>query len=159
MSRRSTILLPSSHDGTSQRSRALAALDPGYATIDERSSADLFAFVQALVEKLRYWTADEVEDQLREAGSWQAFASNPDLSVADIVAYAREPERFTGEQARWLSRPHFALLLTFIELLGRARLLRQRLLRPLSAVLEHRRLRSHAGRRSRLRRYRVSCID
>jgi hypothetical protein len=121
VSRRSTILLPSSHDGTSQRSRALPALDPGYASIDERSSGDLFAFVQALVEKLRYWTADEVEDQLREAGTWQAFAQNSDLSVADIVAYAREPERFTGEQARWLSRPHFALLLTFIELLGRAR--------------------------------------
>lgn len=121
MSRRSTILLPTSHDGTSQRNRALPALDPGYAAIDERSSADLLAFVQALAERLRYWGADEASDELREAGSWQAFASHPHLSVADIVAYAKEPERFTGEQARWLGRPHFALLLAFIELFGHAR--------------------------------------
>lgn len=124
MSRRSTTLLPSSHDGTSQRGRALPALDPGYAGVDERSSADLLAFVQAFVERLRYYAAaDDAtdDDELRELGDWRAFANHPDLSVADIVAYIAEPERFTGEQARWLGRPHFALLLTFIELLGHAR--------------------------------------
>lgn len=121
MSRRSIILRPTSHDGTSQRARALPALDPGYAGVDERSSADLLAFVQAFVERLRYYTADADADALRELGDWRAFANHPDLSVADIVAYVAEPERFEGEQARWLSRPHFALLLTFIELLGHAR--------------------------------------
>jgi hypothetical protein len=121
VSRRETILLPTSHDGTSQPSRALPALDPAYAAIDERSSGDLLAFVQALVERMRYWSTDETDEQLREAGTWKAFANHGELSVADIVAYASEPERFTGEQARWLGRPHFALLLTFIELLGHAR--------------------------------------
>jgi Baseplate J-like protein len=127
LSRRSTILVPSSHDGTSQRGRALPALDPGYAAIDERSTADLLAFVQAFAERLRYFSADELADELREAGTWASFAQhrdekgNVDVSLADIVAYIDEPERFTGERARWLGRPHFALLLTFLELLGHAR--------------------------------------
>jgi hypothetical protein len=129
LSRRSTILLPSSHDGTSQRGRPLPALDPGYAAIDERSTADLLVFVQAFAEHLRYFAADEATGELagepagelREAGSWADFARDPDVSLADIVAYIAEPERFTGERARWLGRPHFALLLTFLELLGHAR--------------------------------------
>ncbi|MFV8751767.1 baseplate J/gp47 family protein [Nannocystaceae bacterium ST9] len=121
MSRRSTILLPSSHDGTSQTGRALPALDPNYATIDERTSADLLAFVQAFVERLRYYGLDATGEALKEAGDWQAFAKHSDLTLADIVAYVEEPSRFTGEAARWLGRPHFALLLTFIELLGQAR--------------------------------------
>ncbi|HWN70697.1 MAG TPA: hypothetical protein VNM90_23815, partial [Haliangium sp.] len=121
MSRRSTILLPSSHDGTSQRGRPLPALDPGYAAIDERSTADLLAFVQAFAEKLRYVSADELADELRDAGTWADFARHPDISIADMVAYIAEPERFAGERARWLGRPHFALLSTFLELLGHAR--------------------------------------
>lgn len=130
MSRRSTILLPSSHDGTSQTQRALPALDPRYVAVDERSSADLLAFVQAYVEQLRYWGVDESGEALREAGTWRDFmrpptrgdAAKPDADeIANIVAYVREPERFEGELARWLGRPHFALLLTFIELLGHAR--------------------------------------
>lgn len=130
MSRRAIILLPSSHDGTSQVQRPLPALDPGYVAVDERDSGDLLAFVQAFVERLRYWSADAQGEALREAGTWRDFmrppgrrdASQPDPDeIANIVAYMREPERFEGELARWLGRPHFALLLTFIELLGHAR--------------------------------------
>jgi hypothetical protein len=121
LSRRSTTLLPSEHDGTSQRGRPLPALDPGYAAIDERSTADLLAFVQAFADKLRYFAADELGAELREAGTWADFARHPDLTLADMVAYIAEPERFTGERARWLGRPHFALLLVFLELLGHAR--------------------------------------
>lgn len=123
MTRRSTILrpgeLPGSHDGTSQRARALAALDPHTARIDERDSAELLRFVQAFAKQLRYFTAQG--DELHELGSWSAFAENPDVSIADILAYMRTPEAATGESARWLGRPHFALLLTFLELLGHAR--------------------------------------
>ncbi len=130
MSRRSTILLPTSHDGTSQKGRALPALDPSYAAIDERTNLDMLAFVQAFVERLRYYQAtqadqaeqaDAIGEALEEAGDWRAFATHPDLTLADIVAYIEEPARFTGEAARWLGRPHFALLLTFLELLGHAR--------------------------------------
>jgi hypothetical protein len=114
------ILLPSSHDGTSQRGRPLPALDPGHVAIDERNTADLLAFVQAFAEKLCYVPADELGDDPR-ARTWADFARHEDISIADMAAYIAEPERFTGERARWLGRPHFALLLTFLDLLGHAR--------------------------------------
>lgn len=123
MTRRSNILrpggLPGSHDGTSQRARALLALDPATARIDERDDAELLRFVQAFAKQLRYFTAQG--DDVLELGSWSAFAEREGISIADIVAYMREPKAASGEAARWLGRPHFALLLTFLELLGHAR--------------------------------------
>ena len=124
MTRRSTILPPASRDGTSQRNRPLPALDPAYARIDERGSADLLTFVQEFTAQLRYFEADEAAGTLRQSGNWAAFARpDPDLriTIADMLAYLHDPERFTGEQACWLGRPHFALLLTFLDLLGHAR--------------------------------------
>jgi hypothetical protein len=125
LTRRSTILrpgeLPGSHDGTSQRARALPALDPTTARIDERDNAELVRFVQAFTKQLRYFTANTETDELHELGSWAAFAENPDISIADILAYMREGEAANAEHARWLGRPHFALLLTFLELFGHAR--------------------------------------
>ncbi|MBK7826422.1 baseplate J/gp47 family protein [Nannocystis sp.] len=119
MSRRSTSLLPGGRDGTSQRGRELAELAPTSVTIDGRDHADLLAFVQALAGQLRFFSAEQVE--LRDAGSWTPFAQRDDITVADIVAYMHDPTRFEGERARWLGRPHFALLLSFLELLGHAR--------------------------------------
>lgn len=121
MSRRSTPLSPGGRDGTSQRARQLQALDPGSVAIDERGHAELLAFVQAFTEQLRFLDAPTGAQALREAGTWAVFARRDDLSVADIVAFMRDPERFDGEPARWLGRPHFALLLTFLELLAHAR--------------------------------------
>lgn len=119
MSRRSISLSQGGHDGTSQRGRQLPALDPGSVAIDERGHADLLAFVQALAGQLRFFAAEDGE--LRETGSWSPFARHDELSIADIVAYMQDPGRFEGERARWLGRPHFALLLTFLGLLGHAR--------------------------------------
>ncbi len=119
MSRRSVLhLSPGNRDGTSQRARRPAALDPAYARIDERTSADLLRFVRAYAEQLRFF-----EHEVKPGGvrTWASFASREDVSIADMAAYLEEPERFTGERARWLGRPHFALLLTFVELLGHAR--------------------------------------
>ena len=48
MTRRQTTDLHSWREGTSQRARTLAALDPGSIGIDDRSDADLPAFVQKL---------------------------------------------------------------------------------------------------------------
>lgn len=119
MSRRTTLLLPGARDGTSQRGRRLPALDPATAPIDERTSADLLAFVRAHAARLRFFTASG--DELRDAGSWGGFTDHPDIGLQDIVAYVADPGRFAGERARWLGRPHFALLLTFLELLAHAR--------------------------------------
>ena len=124
MSRRSTLLLPQSRDGTSQRSRRLDALDPAYAPIDERTTADLLRFVQGRADpdadlgyagKLRLFQSDG-----DTGGTWAGFAGTND-DIPDILAYLADPARFTGARARWLGRPHFALLLTFVELLGHAR--------------------------------------
>ena len=121
MSRRSTAVLPGSRDGTSQRSRRLAALDPGTAPIDERTRTDVLGFVQAYVEQLRFLEGDDETGGVRTTGTWVDFVRRADISLADIAAYVADPARFTGERARWLGRPHFALLLTFVELLGHAR--------------------------------------
>jgi hypothetical protein len=99
----------------------LPALDPATARIDERDNAELLRFVQAFTKQLRYFTANLETDELHELGSWAAFADNSDISIADMLAYLREPEAAIGEPARWLGRPHFALLLTFLELFGHAR--------------------------------------
>jgi hypothetical protein len=122
VSRRAPIhLLPGSRDGTSQRSRHLAALDPAHALIDERTNADILRFVQRYVEQLRFFESDGETGEVRTAGTWADFARRADISIADMVAYLEEPARFAGERARWLGRPHFALLLAFVELLARAR--------------------------------------
>ncbi len=121
MSIRSITLRPGSHDGTSQRGRTLPALDPGYVALDERTTADLLGFVQAFARRLRYFAADDATGELRDAGDWSAFVEHPDITITDIVAYISEPERFTGDRARWLGRPHFALLLVFLELFRHAR--------------------------------------
>jgi hypothetical protein len=92
-------LLPHTRDGTSQRTRRLPALDPAHAPIDERTSADLVRFAQAYAERLRYFEPDEATGGVRAAGTWSAFASAPDVSVEDIVAYVEDPTRFTGERA------------------------------------------------------------
>ncbi len=120
MPTRQTDLTTSVRDGTSQRDRHLPALDPTSVAIDERGHADLLAFVQALADKLRFLPAD-ADDSDGDPATWAPFASRPDLPIADIVAYMADPQRASGERARWLGRPHFALLLAFLELLAKAR--------------------------------------
>ncbi len=108
-------------DGTSQDERRSWSLDPSRLLIDGRTTRELFAFVESFAEHVRYLAADEGADAVREAGTWAPFVRGADVSVADVAAYVEHPERFDGERARWLGRPHFGLLLTFLELLGLAR--------------------------------------
>jgi len=110
-------------DGTSQAGRRLAALDPAYAPIDGRGTAELLDFVQALCKQLRYCGTGDAGD-----GTWMDFAAHlgngkTDIATTDMAAYLADPARFAGDaqQRRWLGRPHFALLLVFLELLGWAR--------------------------------------
>lgn len=101
-------------DGTSQAARAQPALDPGYVSVDERSPADLLAFARAYAGELNYF--DVVDQQLQVDGDWSAFIG-PDLDLDEAVAFIQEPDRFSTEQARPYARPHFALFLTFLQLL------------------------------------------
>ena len=129
MTRRETTDLRSLPDGTSQQARTLAALDPQAVPIDGRSDADLIAFVQKLTRHLIFTKPDPPSGNRATASGlahWDALAtpspsSGLALSPADMAAYIDHPERFTGEAARWLARPHFALLLTCVALLRHLR--------------------------------------
>lgn len=129
MTRRETTDLRSLPDGTSQQARTLAALDPQAVPIDGRSDADLIAFVQKLTRHLIF--SQPVPPSANSATAsglahWDALAtpspsSGLALSPADMAAYIDDPERFADEAARWLARPHFALLLTCVALLRHLR--------------------------------------
>ena len=117
MTRRETTVLHSLADGTSQQDRALAALDPKAVPIDGRSDADLIAFVQKLTRHLIFTPGEAHWDALATPSPSSGLV----LSPADMAAYIDAPERFAGEAARWLARPHFALLLTCVALLRQVR--------------------------------------
>ena len=82
-------------DGSSQSARTSAALDPDYVAIDERSPADLLAFAREYAKELVYYDSAD-----RPSGDWSGF--------------------FDAGVGLHGPRPHFALLQTFIELLGNA---------------------------------------
>jgi Baseplate J-like protein len=114
-------------DGTSQAGRLLPELDPGYARVDERTTRELLAFARKYALELEYFGP---EDPDRAQGDWSgfigpaAYSSDDSLASAYLDAaadYAAEPEKFPHEKAAAYSRPHFALFLAFLELLGNAR--------------------------------------
>ncbi len=101
-------------DGSKQSERFLPALDPDYVKVDERSIRELLAFSKDYGCQLKYYDA-----QNQEAGDWSGFIG--DLDLDDAVAYLEGPEKFSSEQARKFSRPHFALFLVFLKLFDRTR--------------------------------------
>ena len=104
-----------SSDGTSQAARRRPELDPSFALLDDRSVADLLAFARTYAGQLRY-----VDDQGEEQGDWQALVPDADALVL-AADYLRAPERFSPARAAPFARPHFALLLAFLDLLCLAR--------------------------------------
>lgn len=103
------------HDGSSQASRLRPELDPAHAVLDERTMADDLAFARAYAAGLVF-----VDASGEPRGDWQAMFPAPD-ALREAVDYLRAPERFDPERAAPYARPHFALLLAFLELLGLAR--------------------------------------
>ncbi|APR88500.1 hypothetical protein A7982_13849 [Minicystis rosea] len=102
-------------DGTSQAGRALAALDPGYVSVDERTSAELLSFARAYGKELTYYGASGERE-----GDWSAFV-DAELELEDVAAFLRDPEAFASETAPELHRPHFVLFLAFLQLLEKSR--------------------------------------
>ncbi len=102
-------------DGTSQAARLRPELDPAYAVLDNRSSADLLAFARAFAAELVF-----VDDNNQPQGDWTGLLPDGDglLAAAD---YLRSPERFSADQAAPFARPQVALLLACVQLLGHAR--------------------------------------
>lgn len=104
-----------SSDGTSQAARRRPELDPAHAPIDGRSAADLLAFARAYAAELVY-----VDDTGQPQGDWTALLPPLD-DLDDAADRLTHPERFTPEQAQPNTRPHLALLMALIGLLGPVR--------------------------------------
>ena len=123
MTRRTLLLHAGAHDGTSQRTRSLPALDPSSAPLDERGLPQMLAEAQAIARRLRWFAHDPVADVVREAGTWAGLLTHPggEVGIADILAFLDDPSQAQGERARWLTRPHLVLLLAFLRLLDRWR--------------------------------------
>ncbi len=102
-------------DGTSQVARRRPELDPAFAALDGRSTADLLAFARAFAGGLHY-----VDDQGQPQGDWQGLFPDVD-GLVEAADYLSAPERFSAARAAPHTRPHFALLLAALDLLGLAR--------------------------------------
>lgn len=103
-------------DGTGRDDRFAPALSPESFRLDDRDMAGLLRFARAMARQLRYVGLDN-----REAGDWSNFPGRDDhpVTVEDMAAFLEHPERFAGDplKQQWLSRPHFALFLVFLDLL------------------------------------------
>lgn len=73
-------LTPLRRDGTSQRQRMPNALDPCYAQVDERGTADLLLYAGELARLLRYYT--ETNEPM---GTWSAFIERDVSTLAARV--------------------------------------------------------------------------
>lgn len=102
-------------DGSSQADRRLDALDPSYALIDERTTEDLLAFARWYGQELAWFDLDN-----KPRGNWSAFLG-PGLTLSEVAAFLRQPERFTPAESPGLYRPHLVLFLTYLKLLEHAR--------------------------------------
>ncbi|MES2554629.1 MAG: baseplate J/gp47 family protein [Bacteroidota bacterium] len=119
-------------DGTSQSQRLNNALDPDAILVDERQLADFIRFAQDFAEKLQFFNQ---ENEL--AGTWEGFLIDDYTSykrldtesqkkelrekwLKELITYAENPEKFADNQEmiRKFARPHLALFVTFLKLLG-----------------------------------------
>lgn len=69
---------PLQRDGTSQDERYPAALDPSYASVDERKLEDLLLFARSWADKLHYYNSENKKD-----GTWKPFIEK---DVATLIA-------------------------------------------------------------------------
>ena len=107
---RATDPTPAQRDGTSQAARPMAALDPNYVAVDERSVRDLLAFARDYARRLVYHPVDG-----SGPGDWSGFIP-ADLDLDAAVAFLDDPASASAGLAGKLTRPHFVLLLTFLHL-------------------------------------------
>ncbi len=104
-------------DGTSQAGRRLGALDPASAPIDERTVQELMAFARAYARELVYV---DPRNPKRIAGDWSGLVP-AGLDLRAVESYLENPAAVSAADAEHLSRPHVALFLAFLDLLGLAR--------------------------------------
>ncbi|MGB1014038.1 MAG: hypothetical protein ACPG4T_07885 [Nannocystaceae bacterium] len=100
-------------DGTSQSARALKALDPDHVAVDERRPQDWLEFVRRLCKTLRF-----ADPALPLADfDWSGLLGD-DVDLERVAAFMADPTAVSDTEAARFRRPHFALLLTFLHLVG-----------------------------------------
>ena len=97
---------PLRRDGLSQPQRRLAALDPSFVLLDERTSGDLLAFAAAYAEraKVQFFGPDGTPD----GTTWPALMALP------------HAEALAALETRSDIEPHYALFLAFLKVFGLA---------------------------------------
>lgn len=119
-------------DGTSQLQRMDSALDPESVLVDERSFSDLIRFAQDYAKQLHFF-----DEENKPAGNWEGFLIDyydtyKQLSseserkkyrerwINDLLTYTGDPEKYSEEKEMLnrFGRPHLALFVTFLQLLG-----------------------------------------
>lgn len=119
-------------DGTSQSQRLNNALDPDSIRVDERQLADFIRYAQDFASKLQFFNE---ENEL--AGTWEGFLIDDytgykgvaeeetkkelrEKWLKELITYVENPEKFADNQEmiRKFARPHLALFVTFLQLLG-----------------------------------------
>jgi hypothetical protein len=91
--------------GQSQKDRFAKELDVHFADVDERTSGELLQFVTKLSKLVNYYG----KNASAPSGDWTGFVTG------DI-----DPEKLI-ESAQGETKPHLALLLSFLKLYGKPR--------------------------------------
>jgi hypothetical protein len=104
----------SNRAGTSQDNKLLAALQPDYVSVEERSMVDLLKYLKKYALNVRFY--DENNESAR---FWSSFLHLNDQEIMELAEFAENPALFKEDAGRFskYSKPHLALLLTFLSLL------------------------------------------
>src|SRR4051794_36821920 len=99
-------------DGTGQAQRQIPELNPDSIPIEERSLKDWISFAQQYAKELNFF-----DENNQPNSTWEAFLS--EIDIRDLLSYINNPDTFSDdtEVAVKLSRPHFVLFISFLQLL------------------------------------------
>ncbi len=110
--------------GTSQDDKLVTALQPDYVSVEERSIVDLLMYLREYAQKVAYY--DETEGAsnqfwtlLNNDGSRSGFLGFDDNEILELAELVDNPAIFSDDPGRLskYSKPHLALLVTFLKLL------------------------------------------
>ncbi|NQZ11274.1 MAG: hypothetical protein HRT35_29325, partial [Algicola sp.] len=98
--------------------RKIAALSPETYALDERSLLDHLRSVQQFGQRLRFH--DSADNSAHHKRFWHGLLDFNDTELAEMALLAEQPELLAGraDLKQKYAKPHYALLLTFIQLLA-----------------------------------------
>lgn len=85
------------HEGTSRDKRHLAALNPDYVAVDEKSGADIMVFAQAFTSFISYYNSENIIE-----GNWQSFFDS-DVSILLAVATTSDINFYRNQTQEYLA--------------------------------------------------------